>query len=133
MAFHVPEDGRITEGEIGSTPDYGNNGAFVVRSALTSGGYLYMVCSDGMKWEHVSVSLLLKKNGEFKPIRKVPSWEQMCEAKYRCWDKEDVVVQYHPAESEYVNCHEFVLHLWRPIGIILPTPDPIMVGPQDLI
>jgi hypothetical protein len=46
-----------------------------------------------------------------------------------CWDGEDVVVQFHPRESEYVNCHPHVLHLWRHTTKAFPTPPAILVGP----
>lgn len=60
-------------------------------------------------WEHVSVS-------HVRP-NKMPGWNDMCKVKDMFWDKEDTVVQIHPAESEYF--HGFkgrpnVLHLWRP-------------------
>jgi len=38
------------------------------------------------------------------------------------------VMQIHPRKSEYVNCHPYVLHLWRPINQVIPTPNPLMVG-----
>lgn len=46
------------------------------------------------------------------------------------WDKEDTVIQYHPPQSQYVNCHPFTLHLWRPIGLTIPVPPSILVGPK---
>jgi hypothetical protein len=47
-----------------------------------------------------------------------------------CWDGEDVVMQLHPRESEYVNCHPHVLHLWRHRTREIPTPPSILVGPS---
>ncbi|MBQ6053009.1 MAG: hypothetical protein IJL30_06990 [Clostridia bacterium] len=41
---------------------------------------------------------------------------------------DEVVVQYHPAKSEYVNNLPNCLHLWRPRQIAMPTPPSIMVG-----
>jgi hypothetical protein len=46
------------------------------------------------------------------------------------WELEDWVVQFHPAQSEYVNHHPGCLHLWRPLVEKLPTPLAIMVGPK---
>ena len=54
----------------------------------------------------------------------------MSYVKRLCWDAEDVVVQFHPRESEYVNCHPHVLHLWRPKHVEIPTPPSILVGPR---
>lgn len=115
MAFHVPEQYRVTEGSIGSTSEIGNNGYFLVRA---SSGALRCVVSDELGWEHVSVS---RRD-------RCPTWEEMCFIKRLFWDAEDVVIQYHPAESEYVNVHQFCLHLFRPIGIELPKPPRYLVG-----
>ena len=52
----------------------------------------------------------------------------MCFIKDLFWDGEDVVVQYHPAKSEYVNIANFCLHLWRPIGKEIITPSKYFVG-----
>ena len=55
--------------------------------------------------EHVSISL--------HGMRKLPTWEEMCEVKDIFWGDEEEVVQIHPKKSEYVDFGE-VLHLWRP-------------------
>ena len=39
-----------------------------------------------------------------------------------------LVMQYHPAKSEYVNLYENRLHLWRPVGVEIPTPPKELVG-----
>lgn len=68
--------------------------------------------------EHVSV------NPAHRPYRdeedeelQTPTWEMMCMVKDMFFYPEEMVVQLHPAESEYVhsvNGLENVLHLWRP-------------------
>lgn len=127
MTFHVPATNRIREGPLRSDDDYGNNGAFFVpftvgrKKRKGSRIGLWIVASDGRGWEHVSVSA---------PGR-CPFWAEMSRVKAIFWDPEDVVLQYHPAASEYVNTHPHTLHLWRPIGIDFPTPDPILVGILD--
>jgi hypothetical protein len=52
----------------------------------------------------------------------------MCFVKGIFWDEDDVVIQFHPRKGEYVNNHPYCLHLWRPVGITVPTPPPICVG-----
>lgn len=48
------------------------------------------------------------------------------------WDDEDVVIQFHPKKSEYVNNHAGCLHLWQCIdGRDQPTPPSILVGIKD--
>jgi hypothetical protein len=89
-----------------------------------SGRTLQVIASDGRDWaevglpgepwEHVSVS---------RPVvGGVPTWGEMCWVRSVFFEPEEWVVQYHPAESEYVNEHPGVLHLWRPCGVAIPTP-----------
>jgi len=113
MSFHVPEHLRV------DGPEGSNNGAFRVPSCAAS-NFLYVIASDGQGWEHVSTSLK----------HRIASWEEMSQLKNLFWDPQDCVVQFHPPESDYVNCHPFCLHLWRPIGRNLETPPSILVGPK---
>lgn len=103
---------------MGSDDSIGNNGAFFIK--LKHGQNVFVIASDGMGWEHVSVS---RKD-------RCPTWEEMCQVKAIFWDEEDCVVQYHPPRSEYVNHHKNCLHLWRPVGVDFPRPDFLMVGPK---
>lgn len=121
----VPEKYRIKTGELSSDETYGCNGAFYIPlTDKTSKKIIYVTvfCSNGYGWEHVSVSLM----------KKTPSWEQMCKIKNLFWDEEDTVIQYHPAESDYVNYHPRCLHLWRPINAEIPKPPTYMIGPKNL-
>lgn len=111
MSFHVPEKYRVADGFMASSSADGNNGMFKWRGFT-------IIASDGLGWEHVSVSL---------PTR-CPTWEEMCRIKSLFWDDEDCVVQYHPKRSSYVNNHPYCLHMWRPTFVEMPMPDPILVG-----
>lgn len=82
----------------------------------------HIVVSDGLGWEHVSVHM----NSDGKD--RTPTWSEMCRIKNIFWDEEDCVLQYHPPKSDYVNQHKHVLHLWRPIGVEIPRPNPMLVG-----
>ncbi len=44
------------------------------------------------------------------------------------WDPEEIVIQYHPPRSQYVNNHPHVLHMWRPLGFEIPLPPISTVG-----
>ena len=79
---------------------------------------LTIIFSDGEGWEHVSVST---------PGR-CPNWKEMCFVKALFWAPDDVVMQLHPAESNYVNNHPHCLHLWRPQGQTIPQPPAVLVG-----
>lgn len=114
MSFHAPQEYLVKHPILGLGE--GNNGFFSFKKH----GIIYFCqASDGIGWEHVSVSLNKKR---------CPDWEEMCMIKDLFWDKEDWVMQFHPAESEYINNHSYVLHLWRPIDLQVPIPDSILVG-----
>jgi hypothetical protein len=96
-------------------------GIFGVRR---KGAAIRIISHDGIDederlsgWEHVSVSL----------EHRCPSWEEMQFVKELFWDDKEMVVQYHPPKSDYINCHPFCLHLWKPIGMQLPFPPIILV------
>lgn len=115
MAFHVPEKFRVHLQGLPIVKDC-NNGAFICK--LKHGQSLKVIASEGMGWEHVSVSRTDRS----------PTWEEMCQVKDMFWDKDDCVVQYHPSESEYVNNHPFCLHLWRPMSGWIRIPPSALVG-----
>jgi hypothetical protein len=118
MSFRVPEKHRIRTGPLASDELNVNNGFFVFKKDGVE--YRCMV-SDGLDWEHVSISLNKQRS---------PDWEEMCMIKNIFWEESDCVVQYHPSKSDYVSFHEFCLHLWRPTKEHLPKPNPLMVGPK---
>jgi hypothetical protein len=113
MSFKVPNKFRVRTGAMASSEENGNNGMFVVT--LRNNQKVNVIASDGLGWEHVSVSR----------SDRTPTWDEMCQIKDLFWDSEDCVVQYHPPKSDYVNVHNHCLHLWRTDGI--PTPPTLMV------
>ena len=112
---------RVRQGPLGSNDNLGNTGALIVPGPL---GFKLQTISSGTdeknRWEHVSVSTYRKN--------RIPVWEEMCFVKDIFWDKEETVIQYHPPESEYINNHAFVLHLWRPLDFRIPLPPSGTVG-----
>ncbi|HEC32780.1 MAG TPA: hypothetical protein ENI63_00790 [Candidatus Kaiserbacteria bacterium] len=117
----TPEQYRIKDGVMATSESDGNNGCFVADSIL-GGRELGIIASDGMGWEHVSISV---RQGSSS---RTPNWVEMCQVKDLFWDNEDCVIQYHPPKSEYVNNHPDVLHLWKPVGKQIETPPSILVG-----
>lgn len=102
----------------------GANGFFAIPHYRIAGYEMRCMVSDGMGWDHVSVTIApINKNAT-----RCPTWEEMCYIKDLFWNKDEVVIQYHPAEVDYISQHPWCLHLWKPQGVILPTPDPEMVG-----
>lgn len=113
------EKGRLLHGPFRSCAgdDYG---AFQIDGPC--GEPLHMIVGPGdadpdIPWEHVSVSTR----------RRTPNWKEMCFAKDLFWDDEEVVMQLHPAKSNWINNHPYVLHLWRPVNEKIPLPPHIAV------
>lgn len=77
-----------------------DGGRFSVR---VNGNNFFIVASDGMDWDHVSVSLR----------DRCPTWEELCIIKDIFFNAEETVVQFHPKKSEYVNNYPYCLHMWR--------------------
>lgn len=115
--FHVPETFRVS-----GSPAFGNNGAFVMPAPFGHGlapSSLRIIASDGAGWEHVSISLR----------DRCPTWDEMCWVKDLFWDECDCVMQLHPPKAEWINCHPYCLHLWRPTGgAVIPQPPALLVG-----
>ena len=115
---------RVRVGRMASSAEDGRNGAFSF-SIPGEARRIFCISSDGMDWEHVSVSFGSKSE-------KTPSWEIMCKVKALFWDDEVPVMQLHPARSEWISNHNGCLHLWRPLKANIPLPPGIMVGLKDL-
>lgn len=112
--FQVPEKFRAAA--PGYPPGDAHNGFFVIR--LMHGQVVRAIASNGMGWEHVSVSR----------ADRCPTWDEMCQVKDLFWGPEDCVVQFHPPKSQYVNVHPYCLHLWRRMDSDFSTPPTLLVG-----
>ena len=113
MPLQCPERFRFTP--AGYPPGDAQNGMFVVQ--LQHGQSVHVIASNGGGWEHVSVS---RRD-------RVPTWHEMCQIKDMFFSQDDVVIQFHPAQRDYVNIHPNCLHLWRPIDGTMPIPPIWMV------
>lgn len=108
-----------------STDEMGNAGGFVLpMQGKMVGFYFLCIASDGMDWEHVSVTVLGQP--------RCPTWEEMCYIKSVFWDEDQAVMQLHPPKEDWVNNHPYCLHLWRPMKAQIPLPAKIMVGIKQL-
>ncbi len=134
----VPEQYRVTDHPIlASDSSYGNNGFFVIPHHRISLYYYQCQVSDGMAWQHVSISLIkdISHRGNkkrFNMVERCPTWEEMCYIKSLFWDDEESVMQLHPPKSQWVNNHPYCLHLWKPDSVEIPLPLDIMVGNKAL-
>lgn len=115
----IVEKGRIKEGEFGSDSTYKFFGAFEVLGPC--GRVLRIFSSESVPeypWDHVSVTV----------SNRCPNWQEMCFIKDLFFEDEEPVMQLHPPKSEYINNHEYCLHLWRPTNKEIPLPPSILVG-----
>lgn len=74
--------------------------------------FLKFIASWGGQWDHVSVSR----------EDRTPRWEEMAAIKDAFFLPEECAIQYHPPQSDYVNIHNYCLHIWRPQGDSFPVP-----------
>lgn len=81
------------------------------------GKYLHVIASNGLGWEHVSVSL----------DNRCPNWNEMCHVKSLFWEDNEVVMQLHVEKENHINLHPYCLHLWKPIDLKIPLPPNFMV------
>lgn len=134
-------------------PGPGPDGHYEIPHYKITDYIFFVVASSGDGWEHVSVSLhknvqrtkaYKNKSGDivqpggvyvhrkvetfYNPVERCPTWEEMCFIKDFFWTAGDCVLQYHPPKADNVSMHPFCLHLWKPLGVDIPVPDPILVG-----
>lgn len=104
------------EREIYGCTGDSKNGIFRVMVGQRS---FYCIVSNGGGWEHVSVTMRNQK--------RCPTWDEMCAIKDIFFQPDECVVQYHPAQQDYVNLHPHCLHLWRPADGGFPRPPQLYV------
>lgn len=120
---------RVCDGVLASDASYGAGGAFRIPYR---GDVLHVIAHDGSRWsdqglpgdpwEHVSVSL----------VSRCPTWEEMDFVRQLFWGDDETVLQLHVPRAQHVNFHPYCLHLWRPIGVEIPLPPSVTVGPRKV-
>lgn len=112
---------RIT-GEAGET-----YGSFKVPGP--QGMTLLIVASDGKEWplegpawEHVSVSRV--RDGRYGVT---PGWGEMEFVRDLMFEEDELVLQFSVPRDNHINIHPGVLHLWKPIGVVIPLPPSVCV------
>ena len=91
-------------------------GIFLIRN---NGKTLLVIICNSSGWDHVSLSL---------NVMRCPTWGEMCYIKDLFFDDNEIVVQFHPKKSDYIDYHPYTLHLWKSQREGFPTPEPWMVG-----
>lgn len=126
---HLSKYRNQTHPQFKTTDKDGMNGFFVIPLSKGDKTHALVIASNGndsegnevIPWEHVSARVAVEKyHGKLK--ERTPTWDEMCAIKKLFWRDDEVVVQIHPAESEYINLHPHVLHLWKPTKQEVPMP-----------
>jgi len=121
----APENNRVKRNSpLATDSSYGNNGVFIIPHYKIKEYSFFVIISDGMGWEHVSVTLI----SFHRNVERCCTWEEMCFIKDQFFYEDEVAMQLHPAKKDYVSTHPYCLHLWRPTNQVIPCPDPTMVG-----
>lgn len=94
------------------------DGAYLVPY---KGLMLRVIASDGLGWDHVSVSL---------PNR-CPTWEELEHVRKLFFRDDETVMQLHVPVADHRSLHPYCLHLWRPQGVEIPRPPNALVGAGD--
>jgi hypothetical protein len=96
----------------------GDGGAFYVKSPTGKrGDLLQVIATDGLGWDHVSVSM----------EQRLPTWPELEHVKRIFFAEDEVAMQLHVPAADHINVHPNCLHLWRPQAVPIPLPDKIMV------
>lgn len=119
---------RVRTGPMASTDRMGMQGAFMIPCGRETLG---VVSSDGSDWEAERLPLPAWEHVYVSLPSRTPTWGEMCYIKSLFFHPDDCVVEFHPPREQYVNCHCFCLHMWKPIGIEMPMPPSICVGPKE--
>lgn len=108
---HLCIDGEIDKQDFGGARAYYG---WVEWDDLDFAGSVIWGYDEAGLMEHVSLCPANKK--------KLPSWDVMCRLKDMFFRNDEMVVQIHPAEKNYVhavgvpgNRWENMIHLWRPM------------------
>ena len=102
---------------FGSIGDH-ETGVFNIPSSIDK-QVMRVIASRGEGWEHVSVSR----------FNRCPNWPEMSQIYGLFFRDNETAMQLHVPAVDHINCHPHCLHLWRPIGVEIPRPPSIMVGP----
>lgn len=78
---------------------------------------LTVLATAGGGWDHVSVSLK----------HRCPTWAEMEQVRKLFSLPGEVWIQYGVPSEAHINTHPYCLHWWRPHGVAIPMPPPLMV------
>jgi hypothetical protein len=83
-----------------------------------AGVQLTVIASNGLGWDHVSVSLR----------HRTPTWAEMEFVRALFFRDDETVMQLSVPRTDHISCHPFCLHLWRPQHGEIPRPPNELVG-----
>lgn len=95
------------------------DGFYVIRRGAV---VLRVIASDGLGWDHVSVSL----------AHRCPTWEEMEFVRGLFFRDDETVMQLSVPATDHISLHPNCLHWWRPQTETIPRPPNALVGAGPL-
>lgn len=87
------------------------------------GAVLRVIASDGLGWDHVSVSL----------AHRCPTWDEMEFVRGLFFRDDETAMQLSVPASDHISLHPYCLHWWRPQAEAIPRPPNELVGAGKLL
>lgn len=94
------------------------NGVYRIPSKTSPRDVLNVIASDGLDWDHVSVSLR----------HRCPTWAEMEQVRSIFFRDDETVMQLSVPRADHISIHAYCLHLWRPQRAEIPRPPGYLVG-----
>ena len=116
---------RVRTGPMASDNSYGNNGAFIIPHKHRI--LLACVVSDQEDWDHVSIHVETMRKKKQKWIQRTPTWDEIVFVKDMFFRPDEWEMQFLPGQKDYINDHNYTLHIWRPHNVLIPKPPIWMV------
>lgn len=78
---------------------------------------------DGIPFKFLGCTVIISKDAglwHMSMSRKdrLPSYDELKIARYQFFPDVDYMVQIFPPEKDFVNMHQFTLHLWQPKNFV---------------
>jgi len=104
----------------------GPQGAFRIAPF---GMRLNIIASDGRDWIEAGLPLPIWEHVSVSLANRTPTWREMEWVRDQFWEPDELVVQFSVPREQHVSWNDFTLHMWKPLGVVIPLPPSITVAP----
>lgn len=107
---------KLPDPNTGIVYQHDCDGVYVIAC---EGVRLTVIASEGLGWDHVSVSTRAR----------CPTWDEMQFVRRLFFRDDETVMQLSVPKNDHINNHQFCLHWWKPNdGREIPRPESFLVG-----